>query len=70
MAHYYMSAKGNRKERTCCGTKGSGISAHVRGWNIGARVEISHVDGKDVVRVIRTGGSNGGTGDVLAEYSE
>ena len=40
------------------GSKQSGAWGHVRGWNIGVVVEIAHVDGSDVVRVYRTGGSS------------
>ena len=48
-----------RGEATRMGHKSSGISGHIRGWNIGARVECSHEDGKDVVRVYKTSGSSG-----------
>lgn len=69
MAHFYASIQGNRGEATRIGSKGSGISGHIRGWDIGARVELSHVDGRDVVRVYRTGGSTGAGGDqLIAEY--
>lgn len=40
------------------GDKETGITAHVRGWNVGARVRVDHVNGKDVVRVYSTKGSN------------
>lgn len=39
------------------GSKQSGAWGHIRGWNIGVAVEIDHVDGHDVVKVYRTGGS-------------
>lgn len=57
---YYMSAIGRGlKPRTCGGTKETGIQSHTRGWNVGARVIIDHQDGKDVVRVYATKGTNG-----------
>jgi hypothetical protein len=65
MAHFYASMKGSRGEATRVGTKQSGLTAHVRGWDIGARVELSHVDGRDYVRVYATTGSNGGGSDQL-----
>ena len=53
------------------GTKSSGIEGHIRGWNIGAKVYVDHVDGKDVVRVYRTKGSSGfGSGELIAEFTE
>lgn len=61
MAHFYGSMQGARGEATRCGTKASGISAHIRGWNVGVRVSC-YVDGngRDVIEVRRTAGSNGG----------
>jgi hypothetical protein len=73
MAQFYASIRGNRSERTCMGSKNSGISGHIRGWNIGAKVWISHNDQteKDEVTVYKTGGSNGATNDkVIAHFTE
>ena len=71
MAHFYGSINGRGGSQTTrTGTKGTGLIAHIRGWDIGARVELSHVDGRDVVRVYRTSGSNGGGSDqLIAEFS-
>lgn len=60
MSRFYASIKGNRSERTCCGTPASGISGHIRGGNIGASVEVRDLDGEDRVIVRLTRGSNGG----------
>lgn len=71
MAHFYASIQGNRGEATRMGSKDSGIEGHIRGWSIGARVVVSHIDGKDVVRVYKTGGSGGaGFPQLVAEFSE
>ncbi len=59
MAQFYGDIQGNRGEATRMGTKESGISAHVRGWNVGARVIVAHEDGRDVVQVWATSGSHG-----------
>jgi hypothetical protein len=68
---FYANIQGSRGEATRTGTKGSGIYGHVRGWNIGARVEMSHVDGKDVCRVYRTSGSSGREpSELIAEFTE
>lgn len=70
MAQFYASIQGSRGEATRMGTKGSGITGHIRGWDVGARVQVSHVNGQDVVRVYRTGGSNGSIiPDLIAEFS-
>ena len=66
MAHFYGSIKGCAKtEGTRRGTKKTGLSAHVRGWDVGVRVELAHVAGVDVVTVFRTGGSNGAESSAL-----
>ncbi len=73
MAQFYGDVQGNRGQATRMGTKGSGMSAHIRGWNVGVRVELSHEGGVDVVRVFRTAGSNGSmykNNTLLAEFSE
>jgi hypothetical protein len=68
MAHFYGSMKGQRGERTACGTKSSGMSAHVRGWEHGVRIVASHYDtqvGKpDTFAVYMTTGSNATGPDV------
>jgi hypothetical protein len=58
MAHFYGSMTGNRGTANRCGTKNSGLDAHIRGWDIGIRVNLRHINGKDVVTVYKTGGSN------------
>lgn len=72
MAQYYASIQGNRGEATRMGTKTSGIDGHIRGWNIGARVVITHENGRDVVRVYKTGGSRNPSniGHQIAEFGE
>ena len=47
-----------------------GIDAHVRGWDTGARIICEHIDGRDRVKVYRTGGSNRLGGDLIAEWYE
>lgn len=71
MAHFLARIQGNRGDTTRLGSKASGIVAEVNGWNIGATVRIDHVDGRDVVRVYQTGGSNGnGSRQLVAELGE
>lgn len=72
MAHFYASINGARESiATKTGTKKSGMSAHVRGWNVGVDVRLSHENGKDVVRVYKTSGSNGGISpQLITEYIE
>jgi len=58
MSRFYASIQGNRGEATRQGTNASGIVGHIRGWNIGARIEcFVDSEGKDAVKVTLTGGS-------------
>lgn len=61
MAHFYGSMQGNRGEATRCGSKESGIEAHIRGWVIGVRVFCSYDEKlrKDVITIYKTSGSSG-----------
>jgi len=68
MARFYGEMKGQgRHPVTCTGHRGLGITAHIRGWNIGVQVEIAESsDGRDLIRICKTGGSNNPTpGDRL-----
>ena len=62
MAQFYATIQGNRGERTCMGTKNSGLYGHIRGWNIGARVDVFYNEelDRDEVRILVSTGSNGG----------
>ncbi len=66
MARFYGSMQGNRGEATRMGTPNSGLSAHIRGWDIGVRVELSvdEATGKDRVTLHQTSGSNSHEPDV------
>lgn len=62
MSHFYANIQGSRGEATRQGTKNSGMFGHVRGWDIGGRVEMFYninLD-RDEVRIYVTTGSNGG----------
>ena len=54
------------------GTKNSGLSGHIRGWNIGVRVYMSYNEetGQDEAFVSLTSGSNGrNPGKVLGTFT-
>ena len=72
MAHFYATVTSNRKPITKCGTKNSGMQAHIRGWDLGCKVEISHDEetGEDWVFVYRTDGSNGQNEEILTKFSK
>lgn len=65
MAHFYGSMQGARGKTTRCGNKGSGIMAHVRGWDFGVMIQCDYHPVKgDVVTIRLTSGSNGHSGDL------
>ena len=67
MARFYAEIQGNRGNATRMGTASSGMTGHIRGWNLGARVEldVDPVTGADRLMVYLTTGSNGGRPDNL-----
>ena len=66
MSHFYASMQGNRGEATRCGSKQSGIDAHIRGWNSGVRVSCRYnkTTGRDECFIYATGGSNRSSQDI------
>lgn len=62
MARFYASIQGNRGEATRMGTPSSGITGHVRGWNLGMKAIVDARCGdpsKDHAAASISGGSNG-----------
>lgn len=71
MSRFYASIQGNRSEATRGGSKDSGICSHIRGWHIGARVDVDAIeDALDEVQVRITGGSAGFRSYPLATIKE
>jgi hypothetical protein len=71
MAQYYADIQGNRGEATRMGTKNSGLSGHIRGWDVGARVTMrwNELKEEDEVSIELTGGSNGGRSVNLGTFT-
>ena len=72
MSHFYGDIQGNRGASTKGASKASGISGHIRGWNVGARVRVHYDErtGLDTVTVYATSGSSGGGYEVeLVRYT-
>ena len=70
MAQFRAVIQGQKGQASRLGGKSSGISASVNGWNIGVSIEALHIDGKDVIRVYKTGGSNNSNSVLLNEIKE
>lgn len=67
MAHFYGEIKGQAK--TTAGKIGSiksGLNAHIRGWDIGCRIECKCEDGQDIIKIYKTGGSNNSHEQLIA----
>lgn len=63
MSHFYLSGHTTMKKSptTARGSKKSGLSCHVRGWNKGIFIQAFHKDGKDIFEIYETSGSNNTT---------
>ena len=70
MAHLRATIKGTRGEASRLGTKASGLTVTANGWDTGVKVYVQHVDGRDRVTVLRTGGSHGGRQQVVAQWED
>ena len=53
----------NRKTTTQCGSRN--MTAHVRGWNKGIKVEVEVVGLKEIYKVYETRGSNNSSGIII-----
>jgi len=64
MSHFYGDLTGDRGVATRRGSKKSGIHSHIRGWNVGVKIE-GDVDaqGEDSFTIYKTGGSNNPRGE-------
>lgn len=59
MSRFYADIQGNRGRATRQGTAKSGITGHIRGWSIGAKVYCDvNANGEDEITVHLTGGSH------------
>lgn len=58
MAQFIGEIQGHRGRASRLGSKTSGFYAHIRGWDIGVEVECSHNNGRDIIDIYQTCGSN------------
>jgi len=59
MSRFYSTVSNRKSTQTKCGHATDGLSAHIRGWNIGVQVDIiENEEGKDEIRIFKTSGSN------------
>ena len=68
MSQFYAEIQGNRGQASRCGSKASGITGHIRGWDVGVRVDVREQAGRDVCYIYLTAGSNGGTEKMLGIF--
>ena len=71
MAHFYAQVFGRAKTHAGrVGTKKTGVRGHVRGWDIGAFVEMRHVEegARDQVEVHIVRGSNDGLDALVGAF--
>jgi len=59
MAQFRGTVEGNRGQASRLGHKTSGLTTICNAWNIGVKCYADHRDGKDMIQIVITGGSNG-----------
>lgn len=70
MAHYRAEIRGMRGEASRLGTKSSGISGHIAGWDIGASVRIHYdTEKKQNVLFISVDNGNGYDQETIKSFS-
>ena len=68
MAQFRGYVEGSRNGTSRLGGKSSGLLVEANGWTSGGKVRALHIDGQDVFRIYKTGGSNGPISpDILVE---
>jgi len=68
MAQFRGYVEGSRNGVSRLGGKSRGLTVEANGWNSGIKVRALHIDGEDVFRIYKTGGSNGPVSpDILVE---
>tara|TARA_Y100000310_G_scaffold108845_1_gene107224 strand:+ start:285 stop:503 length:219 start_codon:yes stop_codon:yes gene_type:complete len=71
MAQFMGELEGNRGMASRLGTKSSGLWGHLRGWNVGVKVDLSHTEEGDKITIWKTGGSNSpSTTELLVELTD
>lgn len=71
MGQFYGEIRGNRGGASRMGSKDSGLWGHLRGWDVGVEVSLRNVNGRDMVTVYRTGGSNSSSRrELIAEFDD
>jgi len=51
MSHFYGYLEGNRGVATRCGSKNSGIQAHIRSWHNDIYISLDDDEGKDELTI-------------------
>lgn len=65
MAHFFGEIQGNRGAASRSGSADSGLSGHIRGWRVGAAVEMRAEDKTDICNIYATTGSTGRSREFL-----
>lgn len=58
MAQFRGTVEGNRSQVSRLGHKTSGLATECNAWDVGVSCFADHKDGKDVINITITGGSN------------
>ena len=70
MGRFRGTVQGNRGEASRLGSISSGLEVTASGWDIGVNIHIDVVDGKDVIKIYKTDGSNGYSSELIHTLKE
>lgn len=70
MAQFRGIVKSNEGETSRLGSKDGGLITEANGWDIGSKTVLTHKDGKDIIEIYKTRGSNNSNNDELLFSSE
>ena len=65
MSHFRGTVIGGRGETSRLGHKTTGLTTNCNTWDLGIKVDVRFVNGQNIFKVYKTGGSNGASSPEL-----
>ena len=65
MAHFRGTVAGNRGPASRLGHKTTGLTTTCNTWDLGIKVDVRFVNGQNIFKISKTGGSNGASNPEL-----
>tara|TARA_R110002167_G_scaffold43642_1_gene131738 strand:- start:4046 stop:4300 length:255 start_codon:yes stop_codon:yes gene_type:complete len=65
MAHFRGTVNSGKKDASRLGHKSTGLTTTCNTWELGIKVDVRFVNGQNIFKVYKTGGSNGASNPEL-----